>query len=61
MVLLFDPMSKNSPYFNPLYGPEDVAVGTVTSTLLAGNDSSEFFKNIGRTLLKNAIHVVNRV
>ena len=59
VVLLFDPMSKNSPYFNPMYGPEDVAVGTVTSTLLAGNDSSEFFKNIGRALLQNAIHVVN--
>ena len=61
VVLLFDPMSKNSPHFNPLYGPEDVAVGTVTSTLLAGNDSSEFFKNIGRNLLQNAIHVVKRV
>lgn len=60
-ILLFDPMSKNSPYFNPLYGPEDIAVGTVTSTLMAGNDSSEFFKNIGRVLLQNAIRVAKRV
>lgn len=62
-VLLFDPTSKNSPSFNPLFGPEELAVGTVTSTIMASKSGpeNEFFKLMGKTLLQNAIHVAKRV
>ena len=63
VVLLFDPTSKNSPSFNPLFGPEELAVGTVTSTIMASKSGqeNEFFKTLGKTLLQNAIHVAKRV
>lgn len=62
LVRLFDPSGKDSAYFNPLYGREEVAVGTVTTTLLAFmSDSSDFFQNMGKTLAQNAIHVAKRV
>ena len=62
VVLLFDPMSKNSPHFNPLYGDEETAVGTVTATLIAFMaDSSEYFKNQSKDLMQKAIHVAKRV
>lgn len=62
IVMLFDPTAKNSPYFNPLYGSEEIAVGTVTSTLMASmSDSGDYFKNLSKTVIQNAIHVVKRV
>lgn len=61
-VLLFDPQSKKSPYFNPMFGPEDTAVGTVTATLLSYMaDSSEYFKNTAKAVVQNAIRVAKRV
>ena len=62
VFMLFDPSSKESPYFNPLYGPEDTAVGTVTSTLISFmEDSSEYFKNLSKTVVQRAIRIAKRV
>ena len=62
VVRLFDPTARDSAYFNPLYGPEETAVATVTTTLLAFMpDSSQFFQNMSKTLIQNALHIAKRV
>lgn len=62
LVMLFDPEAHHPLHFNPLYGPEDKAVATVTSTLIDSlSDSSEYFQNMGKTLIQNAVHVAKQV
>lgn len=62
LIMLFDPSAKNSSYFNPLFGREDVAVGTVTTTLMAFMaDSSSYFQNMSKVLTQNSIRVVKKV
>lgn len=62
LVMLFDPQANHPLHFNPLYGPEDKAVATVTSTLIDSlSDSSEYFQNMGKTLIQNAVHVAKQV
>lgn len=62
LVMLFDPQASKPLHFNPLYGPEDKAVATVTSTLIDSlRDSSEYFQNMGKTLIQNAVHVAKQV
>lgn len=59
---LFDPQSKTSSYFNPLYGEEDTVAAAVANTLTAFNaDSNQYFKDLGRELATNSIRVVKRV
>lgn len=62
LVMLFDPQASHPLHFNPLYGPEDKAVATITSTLGDSlKDSTEYFKDMGKTLIQNAVHVVKQV
>lgn len=62
LVMLFDPQASHPLHFNPLYGPEDKAVATITSTLGDSlKDSTEYFKDMGKTLIQNSVHVVKQV
>lgn len=62
VVLLFDPQNKQSPYFNPMFGDESAVVGNITSTLTSFmEDSSQFFLNMAKTTIQNAVRVAKRV
>lgn len=62
LIMLFDPSAKDPVYFNPLFGKEEVAVGTVTTTLIAFMaDSTSYFQTIAKELTQNAIKIAKRV
>lgn len=57
----FDPIARDCPFFNPLYGNEiDVIENMATTFRMFGSDSSQFFQDSGETLLRNALKVLKR-
>lgn len=61
-VVYFNPVHKNCPYFNPLYGPlNDVVENMATTFGMFSADSSQFFKDANDGLLRRAVKVVKRL
>lgn len=62
LVLYFNPALKDTPYFNPLYGSEDLAMSMVPSTLVSFmGDSPEYFKNLALNVLQKGVSIIKRV
>lgn len=61
-ALYFNPMIKNAPYFNPLYGNEDdVIENLATAFRMLDPDSSMFFQNQAENLVRKALKVLKRL
>lgn len=61
-IIYFNPMLKNCPYFNPLFGKEeDVIENMTTSFKMLAPDSSQFFLDQNENLLRNALKVLKRL
>ena len=61
-VVYFNPIHKNCPYFNPLFGPmNDVIENMATTFGMFSADSSQFFQDANDGLLRRAVKVVKRL
>lgn len=61
-VVYFNPVHKNCPYFNPLFGPmNDVIENMATTFGMFSADSSQFFQDANDGLLRRAVKVVKRL
>ena len=61
-VVYFNPIHKNCPKFNPLYGPmNDVIENMATTFGMFSADSSQFFQDANDGLLRRAVKVVKRL
>ena len=61
-VVYFNPINRNCPYFNPLYGPmNDVIENMATTFGMFSADSSQFFRDANDGLLRRAVKVIKRL
>lgn len=61
-VQYFNPTLKECPYFNPLYGPEEIVIENMATTFgMFDQDSSSFFRDMADTLVRNGLRVVKRL
>ena len=61
-VVYFNPINRDCPYFNPLYGPmNDVIENMATTFGMFSADSSQFFRDANDGLLRRAVKVIKRL
>ncbi|MBP3915713.1 type IV secretory system conjugative DNA transfer family protein [Clostridium sp.] len=61
-AMFFNPMTKDAPYFNPLYGNEDdVIENLATAFRMLDPDSAVFFQNQAENLIRKALKVLKRL
>lgn len=61
-VKYFNPTLKDCPYFNPLYGPEEIVIENMATTFgMFDTDSSNYFRDMADTLIRNGLRVVKRL
>lgn len=61
-AMYFNPIAKNCPYFNPLYGDEDVVIENMVTTVnMLNQDTQQFFANMNEILLRNSLRVLKRL
>lgn len=61
-VIYFNPIHKDCPYFNPLFGPEDEVIENMATTFKMLNpESPQFFQDMNETLIRNSLKLLKRL
>lgn len=61
-VEYFNPLLKDCPYFNPLYGDETDSIENIVTTFkMLDPDSPQFFQNHNEVLIRNGMKVIKRL